>query len=60
MPARGAPPDSAQIDGTSADVMVTQEVKRNVKVSLSPSVKFMEVEAEAGGLEFGFEYTALE
>lgn len=39
---------------------VTQEVRRNVKVSLSPTLKFMEVEAGVGGLEFGFEYPELQ
>lgn len=41
-------------------LMVTQEVKRNVKVSLSPSLAFAEVEAGLGGLEFGFEYAELQ
>jgi hypothetical protein len=39
---------------------VTQEVKRNVKVSLSPSVKFQEVEVKPGELAFGFEYPELQ
>lgn len=41
-------------------IQVSLEVKRNVKVTLSPSVKFQEVEASAGGVDFGFEYTQLE
>lgn len=36
---------------------VTQEVKRQAKVTLSPSLKFQEVEASLGSAEFGFEYT---
>ena len=36
---------------------VMQEVKRQIKVTLSPSLKFQEVEAVLGGAEFGFEYT---
>lgn len=39
---------------------VTNEVKRNTKVTLDPTVKFHEVEASVGGLEFGFEYTEIE
>lgn len=36
---------------------VMQEVKRQVKVTLSPSLKFQELEASLGSTEFGFEYT---
>ena len=36
---------------------VVQEVKRQIKVTLSPSLKFQEVEANPGSAEFGFEYT---
>lgn len=36
---------------------VMQEVKRQIKVTLSPSLKFQEVEASLGSAEFGFEYT---
>jgi len=36
---------------------VVQEVKRQVKVTLSPSLKFRELEASLGSAEFGFEYT---
>lgn len=36
---------------------VMQEVKRQIKVTLSPSLKFQEVEASTGSAEFGFEYT---
>jgi hypothetical protein len=38
---------------------VVQEVKRQVKVTLSPSLKFRELEASLGSAEFGFEYTEL-
>ena len=41
-------------------LMVTQEVKRNVKVTLSPTLKFTELEASIGGVEFGFEYPELQ
>lgn len=36
---------------------VIQEVKRQIKVTLSPTLKFQEVEANPGSAEFGFEYT---
>ncbi len=36
---------------------VMQEVKRQIKVTLNPSLKFQEVEASLGNAEFGFEYT---
>lgn len=36
---------------------VIQEVKRQIKVTLSPSLKFQEIEASLGNAEFGFEYT---
>ncbi len=35
---------------------VMQEVKRQVKVTLSPMLKFQELEASLGSAEFGFEY----
>jgi len=38
---------------------VVQEVKRQIKVTLSPSLKFRELEANLGSAEFGFEYTEL-
>jgi hypothetical protein len=38
---------------------VVQEVKRQVKVTLSPSLKFQELETSLGSAEFGFEYTEL-
>jgi hypothetical protein len=41
-------------------IEVTQEVRRNVKVTLSPTIKFHEVEASVGGVEFGFEYPELQ
>lgn len=36
---------------------VVQEVKRQLKVTLSPMLKFQELEANMGSAEFGFEYT---
>jgi hypothetical protein len=36
---------------------VVQEVKRQVKVTLSPLLKFQELETSLGSVEFGFEYT---
>lgn len=39
---------------------VTQEVKRNVKVTLGPSLKFQEIEAKIGEIAFGFEYPELQ
>jgi len=41
-------------------LLVSQEVKRNLKVSLSPTLKFQEVEAGIGELGFGFEYTEIQ
>ena len=38
---------------------VIQEVKRQVKVTLSPLLKFQELEASFGSAEFGFEYPEL-
>ena len=38
---------------------VVQEVKRQIKVTLSPSLKFRELETSLGSAEFGFEYTEL-
>ena len=38
---------------------VVHEVKRQVKVTLSPLLKFQELEASLGNAEFGFEYTEL-
>lgn len=38
---------------------VVQEVKRQIKVTLSPSLKFRELEASLGSAQFGFEYTEL-
>ncbi len=35
---------------------VIQEVKRQIKVTLSPSLKFQEAETSLGSAEFGFEY----
>jgi hypothetical protein len=41
-------------------LLVTNEVKRNVKVTISPSLKFNEVEASVGSADFGLEYTELQ
>ena len=40
-------------------LQVLQEVKHKIKVTLSPSLKFKELEASLGGAEFGNEYTEL-
>ncbi len=40
-------------------LQVVQEVKHKIKVTLSPSLKFNEVEASMGSAEFGIEYTEL-
>jgi len=56
-------PDNAGRQPVAFDLhplTVTQEIKRNVKVSLSPSLKFAEVEGSLGGIEFGFEYAELQ
>jgi len=56
-------PDSTARQPIAFDLhplMVTQEVRRNVKVTLSPSLKFQEIGAEIGGVEFGFEYPELQ
>jgi hypothetical protein len=36
---------------------VVQEIKKQVKVTLSPALKFLEIEANIGNVAFGFEYT---
>ncbi|GID94188.1 hypothetical protein ACFQFC_08895 [Amorphoplanes digitatis] len=41
-------------------LFVTQEVKRNVTVSLAPTLKFLEVEAGIGAVGFGFEYQEIQ
>jgi hypothetical protein len=56
-------PDAEGRTATAFDLhplLVTQEVKRNVKVSLAPTIKFQEVEAGLGGVDVGFEYPQLE
>lgn len=56
-------PDDAGLQPIAFDLhplQVTQEVRRSVKVSLSPTLKFMEIEAGVGGGEFGFEYPELQ
>jgi len=55
-------PDSAGRQPVAYDLhplMVAQEVKRNVKVTIGPALKFQEVEAKLGELAFGFEYPEL-
>ena len=39
---------------------VHQEVKHHVKVSLSPTLNFQELQAGVGGVEFGLEYPELQ
>ena len=39
---------------------ITREVKRHLKVTLAPTLKFQAVEAEVGDLEFGLEYPELQ
>jgi hypothetical protein len=39
---------------------VTHEIKRDIKVTVGPSLKFAEVEAKVGELAFGLEYTELQ
>ncbi len=41
-------------------LLVTQEVQKNVKIALKPSLKFETIEASLGTLEIGFEYPQLE
>jgi len=41
-------------------VDITQEVKRHLKFTLAPMLKFQSVEAEVGSLEFGLEYPELQ
>ena len=41
-------------------VEVTRDVKRNVKVTLGPTLKFKEVEVGLGEVEFGMEYNQLQ
>ncbi len=56
-------PDNAGRQPIAFDLhplMVTQEIRRNVRVSLSPSLKFTEIEGEIGGIEFDFEYPELQ
>ncbi len=56
-------PDSAGRQPIAFDLhplRVTQEVRRNVKVTLGPALRFQEVEAQVGELAFGFEYTELQ
>ena len=39
---------------------VTQAVEHDLRVTLTPSVKFTEVEASAGGVAFGYKYSELQ
>jgi hypothetical protein len=39
---------------------ITREVKRQLKFTLAPSLKFQSVEAEVASLEFGLEYPELQ
>jgi hypothetical protein len=39
---------------------IEKTVERDVRISLSPSVKFTEVEASAGGVAFGYSYSELQ
>jgi hypothetical protein len=52
----GAQPTAFDMD----PMLVASETKRNVKVTISPSLKFKKVEASLGSAEFGFEYTELQ
>lgn len=40
-------------------VLIEHSIKKNSRFSLNPTLKFMEVEATMGELEFGFEYNEL-
>jgi hypothetical protein len=56
-------PDDAGRVPVAVDVhplLVTHEGRRNVKVSLSPTLKFAELEAGAGGVDFGVEYPEIQ
>jgi hypothetical protein len=56
-------PDSNEQQPIAYDLYpkeISQEVKRHVKVSLSPTVNFQELQAGVGGIEFGFEYPELQ
>ena len=55
-------PDSAGHQPLAYDLYpneVVQEVKRQVKVTLNPTLKFYEVQANVGSVEFGLEYREL-
>jgi len=41
-------------------LMFNQEVKRNIKVTLGPLLKFQEIEGSLGGIDFGLEYAELQ
>jgi hypothetical protein len=55
---------AVQLKGAHAKAIhpdaIEEEVARTRRFTLAPSLKFAEVEAQAGELEFGFEYKALE
>lgn len=40
-------------------ILIENEVKKNVKVSLNPTLKFFQIEADIGKIDFGFEYNEL-
>ena len=57
------PADAAGNRPTAFDLyplLVTQEIKHTVKIAISPSLKFQQVEASLGSQEFGFEYPELQ
>lgn len=55
--------DEAGLIPTAFDLhplFVTSEVKRNVTISLAPTLKFLEVEAGVGSVGFGIEYQEIQ
>jgi len=56
-------PDNARRLPTAFDLhplRVTQEVRRNVRVTIGPSLKFQEVNVGVGEIAFGIEYSELQ
>lgn len=41
-------------------LLINHEIKKNIKVKISPKLKFQEIEASTGELESGFEYTNIQ
>ncbi|MPM59318.1 hypothetical protein SDC9_106158 [bioreactor metagenome] len=41
-------------------MMITNEVTKNVKLTLSPTLKFKEIEGNIGSIEFGLEYMEIQ